>query len=180
MVYNLLVEDIDDEVVNAPFDRELREAELMLDLYNMLDDETELALAAALLNRGNDRIIAADDIDLHIALVDEFDVEDAWEIALEMGLFKHLDRPLLPGFSFDLNAMSDADCSRQFSFDHNGIPSLIVLCGIPATILVYLHHDRINQVEALCLLLERCFYVKTVEEHFIAVQSASVSSFQDF
>ena len=108
----MLVSDF--QGVNDSIEREMRAAETMHLLLNQCNPPTAIALA--LTRRGDGRIIRNEDAQLFQNLSEEFGVDDAWTAAFSAGLFSHLDRPLMPGFSFDLNSLSYAMCLDRFRF----------------------------------------------------------------
>lgn len=154
MVRELFADDIDG--IDISTEREIEAAQTMLRLLEMFDPN--IAISIALTRRGDMRIIRAEDSVFFYRLVVEFGIEDAWSAALLSGFFCHMDRPIMPNLSFDLNGMSDTDCISRFRFDHFGIQQLVVVLEIPPTIVVPGHRDRINHVEVICLILDRMAY----------------------
>lgn len=118
----------------------------------------EEAIVIALTRRGSRRIIRTEDATIFCRLVKRFGARRAWEAAARSGMFFHMDRPILPGVSFDISEMSDSMCRSRFRFDHFGVQQLIILMKIPSVIIVPGHRDRISHIEALCLVLDRMAY----------------------
>jgi hypothetical protein len=139
--------------------RELASARYMRALLQRFPPRLAVAIAVVA-RRGANRCIHHQDALILIRLLRLMEMEAALRIALRCGFFRHMDRPLLPGLSFDLNAMSDNDCISRFRFDHAGLRDLIVCLGLPSVIRVPPHADRIGHVEAICLILDRCTYVR--------------------
>ena len=137
-IRDLFAEDI--VGLDLALERELEAAETMWALLDLF--EPDEAICIALLRKANRRIIRNEDAAFFHFLIEECGVEMAWEAALAAGFFKHMDRPILPDSAFDLNSMSDADCLDRFRFDHYGIQRLVVLLGLPATIIVPGHRDH--------------------------------------
>jgi len=99
-------------------DRELVSALLtdMRELLYVFGDSQETAALAALLFRGNERILAKDDIPLFLEALEALGVDDAWEIFSIFGSFRHIDMPIIPNLRLDLNAISQSDCRADFRF----------------------------------------------------------------
>ena len=112
MVRAMLVSDF--QGVDNSDEREIRAAETMYLLLHQFDPVTAVALA--LTRRGDDRIIQNADAHFFKNLIEVFGVDDGWTAAFCAGLFSHPDRPLMPGFSFDLNSLSDAMCLDRFRY----------------------------------------------------------------
>ncbi|DBA04796.1 TPA: hypothetical protein N0F65_004433 [Lagenidium giganteum] len=104
---------------------------------------SRLAIAAALLRRGQHRILRTQDASFLQLLCDHRCADEAWRIAFMLGFFLHMGIPILPGISRDLNTMSDA---------------LVVQMNIPDVISIPLHGDRVLSIEAVCLVLDRRAY----------------------
>lgn len=145
-VENILVDDL-------PFLREIRSALMMLRLLQ-LHSPAE-AVIFALQFRGSSRIIRVEDAEFFVHTCLAVGWKRAWTVALRARMFEHADRPILPGFSFALNDLSDTQCRERFRFDHRGIKLLVILLQMPAVIIVPSHRDRVSAVEALLLVCER-------------------------
>ena len=147
-IRNALVGDID--VDDMPLHRELLAAVRMKRLMKRYPPGKAVALA--LLLRGADRIVKWEDAVLLAVMIRRLGPDRAFKHALEHGMFLHMDRPLLPGSSFDLNLLSDADCRSRFRFDHNGIKRLVMLMAIPDVVIVLPHRDRISGLEGMMIV----------------------------
>jgi hypothetical protein len=151
MMRNVRVEDNTADEIRLQ--RELRAATIMRVLLRYFNPRT--AIAIAMTQRGQDRILRTEDVRLFMNLCQRTGPDEAWVIAFRAGLFLHMDMPLLPGISFDINAMATVTCESRFRFDHAGIKALVVHMNFPAVIITPVHGDRASAVEAVCLVLDR-------------------------
>ena len=157
MVRHLFASEI--AAVDLALEREQVAAITMKRLLDHFGEEdTPLAIAVALTRRGVDRILRVEDALFFRWLIDQAGADEAWSIACRVGMFRHMDLITLPGFTFNLNNMSDKDCIDRFRFDHFGIQQLCLLLRIPEVIIVPGHRDRVCHVEAVCLMLDRMAY----------------------
>jgi hypothetical protein len=116
------------------------------------------AVALALTFRGSERIVATDDAEFLALLLLRFPRPVALALSLYLGIFSHMDMPLLPGISFNLSELSAYDCRRLLRFDHQGLQNLFSHLRLPAVIVIPHYRDRISGLEALILLLRRLVY----------------------
>lgn len=141
---------------DVPFFREMEAAMIMKGLLESFEPEEAIAIALSL--RGSERILQHDDAAFFYSLVQTFGTEEAWTVCFQHGIFRHLDRPLLPGFSFDLNDLSEVDCKARFRFTHDGLKRLFIGLRLPAVLTVPKYRDRISGLEGLCIVLRRLVY----------------------
>ncbi|KAF4040513.1 DDE superfamily endonuclease [Phytophthora infestans] len=157
---DLIANDID--VDDVPEERELYAARVMRRLlrrYSPLE-----AIVIALQWRGKSRVLRVKDALQFLLLIQRYGGDYAWRVAVSLGYFLHRDLPTLPMMAFDLNAMSDTDCRKSFRFDHAGIKRLVILLRVPNVLITPEHGDRFSATEAVCLLLERLSYPRTLED----------------
>ena len=63
-----------------------------------------------------------------------------------------IERPLIPRVRFRLDLEADANCTRDFRFDREGVRRLVVLFALP-DVFVTDARDKLHSTEALCIML---------------------------
>ncbi|KAF4038818.1 DDE superfamily endonuclease [Phytophthora infestans] len=127
-------------------------------------EERENSIVIALQWRGNNRVLRVKDAPQFLLLIQRYGGDYAWRVAVSLEYFLHRDLPTLPMMAFDLNAMSDTDSRKRFRFDHAGNKRLVILLRVHNVLITPEHGDRFSATEAVCLLLERLSYPRTLED----------------
>ena len=117
-----------------------------------------LMAAVALLFRGNFRLLKNHHVLPMLVSIREQGLQNTWEAAVHLHLFRHLDRPILPNMWLYLNSFSQNDCRHCFHFDQDEIKCIAVSLYFLPAIITTAERDSAFLVEALCLLFRRFAY----------------------
>ncbi|KAE9340037.1 hypothetical protein PR003_g10711 [Phytophthora rubi] len=98
-----------------------------------------------------------------LLIVLAFNQEDAWIARQEAGLFDYPERSLIPDVRFDLSTYGDANATKDFRFDVNGVKLLANLLALPATVITD-EGDRCGHEEALAIMLHRLSYPRRLHD----------------
>jgi hypothetical protein len=146
-------------------EREVAAAIIVRKLLDLFEDSPEVALGiAGLLFKGNMRLLATKSIVPLLQAIDKIGINEAWASAVRLGLFRHVDRPILPNMRLDLNQFSQRDCKINFRFDQDEIRFIVTRLPFPNMLIHPGYGDRMYLVEAFCLLLRRMVYPNRWQE----------------
>ncbi|KAE9308201.1 hypothetical protein PF001_g11280 [Phytophthora fragariae] len=74
-----------------------------------------------------------------------------------------LERPLIPDVRFELSSYGDANATKDFRFDVNGVKLLANLLALPATVVTD-EGERCGHEEALAIILHRLSYPRRLHD----------------
>jgi hypothetical protein len=121
-----------------------------------VSDATVMA-AVGLIFRGNSRILCTRHVLPFLVAMRQVGFTRAWERAVELHLFRHVDLPILPELRLDLNAMSQNTSRSRYRFDQDQLKAIAAKLPFPEVLITY-QRDKFYLVEGLCILLHRMAY----------------------
>lgn len=135
-------------------DREIISALLMQELLYLFGDTPETAALAALVFRGNERVLDTNTVPLFLESLETFGFGDTWEIFAMSHSFRHIDMPITPNVRLNLNAISQNDCKTFYRFNQDELRRIIPQLPFPHTIITPAG-DKAHLIEAFCIVLRR-------------------------
>jgi hypothetical protein len=134
-------------------------------LLCLFEDSPEAALGImGLLFKGNMRLLDTNSIFPLLQAINEIGMDEGWASAVRLGLFRHVDRPILPNARLDLNQLSQTDCKIKFCFNQDEIRCIVTRLPFPDVLIHPDYGDHMYLVEAFCLLLRRMVYPNRWQE----------------
>jgi hypothetical protein len=166
--------DID---TSDPLDREALACAVFSSLVALFMDidRTSVSVAVPVVCRlgfrGNERVIKTSDIPIVITLLQHFILDHdenaefflGYLIVFMLGgaggksLFRHMDMPLIPDLSVNLNSMSQSDCQEACRFDQDEMKQIVSLLPFPDVIITD-QRDRVHLLEAFVIFCRRLAY----------------------
>lgn len=146
-------------------EREVAAAIIIHKLLHLYEGSPEVALGiTGLLFKGNMRLLATKSIVPLLQAIHMIGIDEAWASAVRLGLFRHVDRPILPNMRLDLNQFSQRDCEIDFRFNQDEIRYIVMRLPFPDVLIHPDYGDRMYKIEAFCLILRRMVYPNRWQE----------------